>query len=72
MSLNMEPHADRGDGAIGGSAFTGHGRPSPAFPQGRVCAEEGCGTRLSIYNDSDHCYLHEPLSVPRMRGKKIA
>lgn len=71
----MEERTERGDrfdGSIGGSAFTGHGRPSRTFPRGRVCSAEGCGTRLSIYNEGHHCYQHEPQVTPRMRGKKIA
>jgi hypothetical protein len=27
---------------------------------GRVCAEEGCDTRLSIYNRATRCWQHEP------------
>jgi len=61
------------DGAsIGGSWFTGHGRPSRTFPEGRVCAEPGCDTKLSIYNESEFCSLHEPETAPRLRGRKIA
>lgn len=42
------------------------------FPNGRVCAEEGCNTRLSIYNDGDFCARHEPMTTLRTRGVKIA
>jgi hypothetical protein len=38
----------------------------------RVCQEKGCTTRLSIYNDGQHCSLHAPMITPRTRGKKIA
>jgi hypothetical protein len=71
----MDERTERGDrfeGSIGATAFTGTGRPSRTFPRGRVCAEEGCGTRLSIYNDSCFCSRHAPRAAPRMRGKKIA
>lgn len=68
----MDDRSDGGGVSIGGTWFTGHGRPSRTFPQGRTCSEPGCGTRLSIYNDGDHCYQHEPETVPRLRGKKIA
>jgi hypothetical protein len=56
----------------------------PAFPlrsierqqrrstQGRVCVTDGCDTRLSMYNHSDHCSLHSPMVTPRTRGRKIA
>ena len=68
----MEDRSGRTTGSIGGSAFTGNNRPSVAFPVGRVCREPGCGTHLSIYNDGEYCYVHEPLAAPRLRGKKIA
>jgi len=63
---------ERFEGSIGGSAFTGTGRPSRTFSRGRVCAEDGCGTRLSIYNEGRYCSQHEPQAAPRLRGKKIA
>ncbi|MDE3085862.1 MAG: hypothetical protein KGJ77_03765 [Acidobacteriota bacterium] len=64
--------ADLADGSIGGSGFTGTGRPSRTFPRGRVCGHDGCETRLSIYNDSSYCSSHQPQVAPRMRGRKIA
>jgi hypothetical protein len=42
------------------------------FPTGRVCADESCITRLSIYNDGDFCARHEPMTTLRTRGVKIA
>jgi len=71
----MDDRNDLGDnfeGSIGGSGFTGTGRPSRTFPRGRVCAEEGCETRLSIYNEGRFCSQHAPQATPRMRGRKIA
>ena len=35
-------------------------RPMPTSSPERVCAVEGCGTRLSIYNSWDRCWQHEP------------
>ena len=58
--------------AVGGTPIAGSDRPSRAFMAGRVCRHEGCETRLSIYNDGEYCYSHEPMVVPRTRGKKIA
>ena len=37
----------------------------------RICEEPGCTTVLSRYNDLDHCALHQPMVVPRMRGKVL-
>jgi hypothetical protein len=48
-----------------GGGFRGMGvrplsRPTPTNPPDRVCAEEGCDTRLSIYNAWKRCWQHEP------------
>lgn len=40
-------------------------------PHGRVCEEPECDTRLSRYNEFEFCALHQPMVVPRMRGKVI-
>ena len=60
------------DRAVQGTPFKGSDRPSRSFGQGRVCKEPGCDTRLSMYNSGKFCYEHEPMTVPRTRGKKIA
>ena len=56
---------------VQGERFTSVERGSPLAPGDRVCAEDGCLTRLSVYNDLDHCSLHAPMVVPRMRGKVL-
>ena len=48
-----------------GGGFRGMGvrplsRPTPTNPPDRVCQEEGCDTRLSIYNAWKRCWQHEP------------
>ena len=60
------------EGSVGASPINGSDRPSRAFGKNRVCREPGCGTKLSMYNQGKYCYLHEPMAVPRTRGKKIA
>ena len=45
-------------------------RPGHTYCLGRVCLTEGCGTRLSIYNDSERCWFHTPLRYPLVRGKR--
>lgn len=47
----------------GGDHFTGQmlplgNRRSKLSAPGRVCKEEGCGTVLSRYNETDYCSLH--------------
>ena len=58
--------------SVAGTPFNGGGRPSKSFGRNRVCKESGCETRLSMYNSGKYCSQHEPLTVPRTRGKKIA
>src|SRR5262245_31184761 len=39
---------------------------STRYPEGRVCAFEGCQTRLSIYNRRPYCWQHdEPKGLPK-------
>ena len=45
-------------------------RPAHTYAPGRVCVAKGCGTRLSIYNESERCWLHTPLRYPLVRGKR--
>jgi len=58
--------------AVVGTPIAGNDRPSRAYGRDRVCREQGCGTVLSIYNNGKFCYQHEPMAVPRTRGRKIA
>jgi hypothetical protein len=60
------------DASVGAHAIAGADVPSRRFKAGRICRNPGCGTRLSIYNEGSFCYQHEPMTVPRVRGKKIA
>jgi hypothetical protein len=36
-----------------------HGRPLRTYGRGRTCVVEGCGTRLSLYNPTLRCSLHD-------------
>ncbi len=45
-------------------------RRNRTWSEGRVCAEEGCTTTLSIYNRSKFCWAHEPLRYYIARGRK--
>lgn len=44
-------------------------RPSATKASGRICAQDGCDTRLSVYNGQDRCALHSLFNKPRMRGR---
>jgi hypothetical protein len=46
--------------------------PNRAEVAGRVCAEPGCGTTLSIYNRSSHCWQHTDIVFPNHRGKRLS
>jgi len=58
--------------SLGGHALSGSERPSKSFGKDRTCREPGCTTKLSMYNNGKFCFQHEPMAVPRTRGKKIA
>ncbi|HEY6624756.1 MAG TPA: hypothetical protein VIX85_13030 [Acidimicrobiales bacterium] len=45
-------------GSVATEPLGGHGAP-PVYRSGRVCANEGCGARLSIYNGAECCALHD-------------
>ena len=45
-------------------------RRNRTWGRGRVCAEEGCTTRLSMYNRSKLCWNHEPIRYYIARGRK--
>ena len=45
-------------------------RPNKQYSSGRVCAAEGCGTRLSVYNKWQYCWQHEPVHDYVPRGKR--
>jgi hypothetical protein len=36
-------------------------RPNKTYGSGRVCAEPGCETKLSIYSKWKYCWQHEPV-----------
>ena len=55
-----------GEETTGGRAVKGSRiQRTKTFRPGRVCAESGCGTSLSIYNNSGYCSLHTP-ELPRI------
>jgi hypothetical protein len=57
--------------AISVRSLDDHDRPPRRFVSGRLCAEFGCDTQLSIYNDSEYCSLHHLGVKPRIRGRKV-
>ena len=42
------------------------------YNEGRVCAEPGCTTLLSVYNSSSRCALHQRRAVVRLRRLELA
>lgn len=51
-------------------ALDDHQRPPRRFPPGRVCAEYGCDTLLSIYNEGNYCSKHNLNVKPGSRGRR--
>lgn len=58
--MNIKRYKIEGSEWIGGTSLTS-GRPSATYKRGRVCAASGCGTRLSRYNSTIRCSLHDEL-----------
>lgn len=54
--------------ALGGIRLQGGVRPSRSYQGGRVCRQDGCSTKISIYNRRDYCNAHAPVKFPRVRG----
>lgn len=59
-----------GDLTLRGEAVRALPRRNRQWTQGRVCAEPGCVTRISIYNKSKYCWTHEPIHYYIARGRK--
>ena len=53
-----------------GAAVRSLPRPNRRYSSGRVCAEPGCETRLSVYSKWSHCWQHEPVHAYIPRGKR--
>ena len=47
------------DSALSGALVGGPSRRAATFGTGRVCEEEGCSTRLSMYNSRTRCAAHD-------------
>ncbi len=71
VGVGMSEHPV-GTSSVGAHGINGSSSPSKAYKAGRVCRHPECDTVLSIYNSGTFCYQHEPMSIPRMRGRKIA
>lgn len=46
-------------------------RANHTYPVGRVCASETCTTVLSVYNEWQLCWQHEPLHGYSARGHAL-
>lgn len=69
------PRIDDGPAPRLAAGMTTEGTPLPRFAEGRVCERSGCGTRLSVYNAGDRCWLHtdaEPLLPLRRHQVRAA
>ncbi len=68
----MEPSATAEHRWIGATQRFATAHPSRTFAEGRVCAAEGCTTRLSIYNPWRFCWQHEPVHDYVSRGERTS
>ncbi len=58
------------DSAFRGARVRELPRANRTYPRNRVCAAEGCSTKLSIYNRWNYCWQHEPAHAYIPRGKR--
>lgn len=65
-------HSAFGEGPVAGQRLVVWRRSAPVGEPGRVCAELGCDTVLSIYNTTERCSLHRTFVtiVPRNPGSE--
>ncbi|MGH7735084.1 MAG: hypothetical protein ACREOE_15715 [Gemmatimonadales bacterium] len=61
---------EHGDATVGGQRLDWEGLPVKTFPRGRHCAEPGCVTVLSVYNDGRYCSQHGADHPVRVRHRK--
>lgn len=54
-----------------GTRPTGLRKPSRRWPDGRVCEEKRCRTRLSVYNRAGRCGVHEDVELGRTIGRIV-
>ncbi len=52
-----------------GSPMRSGGHAPRTYAAGRTCNEPTCDTKLSRYNDTDHCALHRPAGTALGRGR---
>lgn len=46
------------------------GKSVATYPEKRPCSTPGCCTRLSMYNPSQSCWVHEPVTPKRYLSPK--
>ncbi len=56
------------DGPVRAVAHHPDARPSRTWSAGRECETDGCRTRLSIYNGSSECSIHQEVRRYVARG----
>lgn len=56
--------------SLRGSTVRALPRRNRVWEADRVCAEEDCITKISIYNRSKFCWAHEPIHYYIARGRK--
>ncbi|MGH2740858.1 MAG: hypothetical protein ACRDH6_10315 [Actinomycetota bacterium] len=44
--------------------------PNRTYRKGRVCADRGCSTVISVYNKARYCWAHTPIEYPLVRGRR--
>jgi hypothetical protein len=59
------------DNVMRGRRLDGGSRAPKTYSTERLCASNGCGTKLSRYNRREFCFTHAPVKYPRLRGRIV-
>jgi hypothetical protein len=59
------------DNVTRGRRLDGGSRAPKTYSTERLCAGNGCDTKLSRYNRREFCFTHAPVKYPRLRGRIV-
>lgn len=59
------------ENVLRGRRLNGGSRAPKTYSTERLCAHEGCDTKLSRYNRREWCFAHAPTKYPRLRGRVV-
>lgn len=68
--VSLQEGSNMADQTYRGARVRELAKPNRTYSGNRVCAAEGCATKLSVYNKWQYCWQHEPVHSYVPRGKR--